>query len=74
MGGLAEEYCGPPHEAVDFYAFISASVLFYVLNSLYVIKFYIFKYKNVKKIEERELLYFKNKMAKRARVKSIFFH
>lgn len=72
MGAIAIEPCKSPYKEIDLYAFITAASLFYVLNSLFIIKFLIFKYYNRKRMDEREVEYNSNTLAKRARIKSIF--
>lgn len=72
IGGLVNSGCVSPLKEVDFYAFITATAFFYLLNSLFVIKFFVFKYRNVKRIEQREIEYGRNNTARKARLKSIF--
>lgn len=72
LGVLTTEFCPTPFKQIDFYAFIGSAVFFYSLNSLYLIRFFLIKFRNRKIIAKREVEYNKNNYAKRARIKSIF--
>ncbi|RNA10666.1 gamma aminobutyric acid receptor subunit [Brachionus plicatilis] len=72
MGVFAKETCPAPFRQIDFYVFIGSTSLFYLLNSIQVLRFFFIKYKNRKMLLHREDEYNKNNTAKRARIKSIF--
>lgn len=72
MGVFTKEYCPDPYKKIDFYVFIGSTSLFYLLNSVQVLRFFIIRYRNRRMLLKREDEYNKNNNAKRARIKSIF--
>ena len=72
MGVFTKENCPDPYKKIDFYVFIGSTSLFYLLNSVQVLRFFIIRYKNRRMLLKREDEYNKNNNAKRARIKSIF--
>ena len=72
FGGLAQPLCVTPSKEIDFYVFVAAISFFYLINSLFIIRFVVLKYRNQKRVEQRQTEYERNSFAKRARIKSIF--
>lgn len=72
FGGLAQPLCPTPFKEIDFYVFVGAISFFYLINSLFIVRFVLLNYRNRRRLEKRQAQYERNSFAKRARIKSIF--